>query len=619
MKIKLLLPTLKILLIFTFSTAGFVAFSNHHKQKKSYLDHLSEINKEWLKHKEISPLGSISFSSDVDRIQLHLNLVIDYLKVNAASDLNSKQLSNRKILLEKLQQYADHKVFPVNKYHSVRQPYFVDDIGTNCAVGQMIFISGHEDLVAKISQEHNYDYIADIHTEGLQEWANEFGFTLDELKWIQPGYQPTTNIEQVLDGTNGSVAKVVNNSYNQSLVIAGSFTELDSLPCLNIGSYKNNQLSCLGNGVDGIIKDVLVLSSGIYVFGELINNGQAYPIAKYDGANWSYIEILTRQGATSTTANFGGAGFIYEVAISHSSIPQHQEIWQYLNDNTWHKQAKVNGVILDMIISQSGRVYAGHFNSVVAYDSSELIDTTLTVKNVVINSNYTNYWYGLGTNVSDTIKVLANIGDTLILGGTCSYQPSENNVCISSYSNSVLQPLFLNNYQLSNYSINTIVFKNSNQFTFGGEFELIPFSVGNFGKNLATFNIEYGYAEPIAIFDQPVNSLAYYNGELYIGGSFQTNMGQQINHLGKIVSTVGINENTSDINLTIYPNPFNSTLNIEGIENGARYTILFIDGRIAKTGKVDHQRITDLDFLPKGTYLLHLDSEKGSVVKKIFK
>lgn len=605
---------LSLLVCFSLSTV----YANNHLESNSYLNHLSEINKEWLNRKEACPTGNISFTSDVDRIQLHLNLVIGHLKSNIPLNLNSNQFSNRTSLLDKLQQYADNKVFPINKYHAVRQPYFVDEIGTNCAVGQMIYDSGHKDLVAKISKEHNYDYIADIHTTGLQEWANEFGFTIDELKWIQPGYAPTTEIEQVLDGTNGSVTKVVNNSYDQSLTIAGNFTELDGLPCLNIGSYKNDQLSCLGAGIDGLISDVLVLSSGIYVFGELHNGGQTYPIAKYDGANWSYIEIPTREGATSSTANVGGPGFIYEVAISHSSIPQHQEIWQYLFNDTWHKKAKVNGMIFDMIINQSGRVHAGHFNSVVVYDANELIDTTLIVKNVVISSNFTNHWYGLGTNVSDTIKVLQNVGDTMVLGGTCSYQPSENNVCISIYSNSVLEPLFLN-YYYANFSINTIVFKNSNLFTFGGDFELVPFSVGTFGDNLATYSFPYGYVEPIAIFDQPVNSLAYYNGSLYIGGSFETNMGQQINHLGRIISTVGIDEPVSEINMNVYPNPFNATLNVENMENGTPFSILFLDGRIAKTGTVLNEKIDGLHSLPKGAYLLQLETGRGTVIKKIYK
>jgi hypothetical protein len=619
MKSKLLLPTLRMLLIFTFSTAGFVAFANHHKQDKSYLDHLSEINKEWLKHKEISPLGSISFNSDVDRIQLHLNLVIGHLKVNVPSDFNSKQFSNRQILLEKLQQYADHKVFPVNKYHAVRQPYFVDEIGTNCAVGQMIYDSGFKDLVAKISQEHNYDYIADIHTAGLQEWANEFGFTLNELKWIQPTYNPSTTIDQVLGATNGEVVKIVNNYSDGSLLIAGKFTLLDSLPCLNIGRYKNNQLSCLGNGVEGIVNEVVELYGQIYAFGELSFNGDIYPIAKFENSVWTYLQIPTRENATSTAANRGGAGFRFEIAISHPSIPGHQEIWHCMVNNTWVKKAMVKGVVLDIIPSGYGRVHVGKFDSVTVYDATAAIDTTLVVNNVLINTNNTSNWYGITGNISNQVNVVAEIGGALIFGGTCNNQPG-NDVCISRYFNSVLQPLYLHviDPQVLGFSIKSIVMGSGSSFVFGGDFRSVPYSYVD-GKNLASYNLINNNIEFMAKFNQKVNSLAFLDGKLYIGGQFQSNAFQTVNYLARVESSLGTKEINAFSSLNAYPNPFSSTLNLEGIENGASYTILFIDGRIAKKGSVLGEKIEDLDFLPKGTYLLQLKTEKGFVVKKIFK
>lgn len=609
----------KTILFTIFISISFSFYANDHTLTMSYFNHLSKINKEWLLHKELCPKGSISFKSDLDRIQLHLNLVVGYLKTNNPSNLNSEQLINRSFLLGKLQQYADNKVFPVNKYHLIRQPYFVDDSGTNCAVGQMIYLSGHEDLVAKISNEHNYDYIIDIHTEGIKEWANDFGFTVEELKWIQPSYQPSSNIEQVLDGTNGSVNKIVNNPFDGSLTIAGNFTELDSLPCLNIGYYDNNQLSCLGNGVDGIINDVLNQFDGIYAFGELHHNGQVYPIAKYDGTTWSYLGIPGRNSAISTAGNNGGIGHQFEVAISHSSFPQHQEIWHYLNNNTWEKKAKVKGVILDMLASSYGRVHTGHFDSVIVYNSSSTIDTSFIVNNVVINTNSTNHWFGIGNDISDTVNVVKEVGYALIFGGTCSFQTGVSNVCISRYYNSVLQPLFLKNYGTGNYSINSIAYGNGDEFVFGGDFVIIPF-IGISGNNLAKYNLVHNRIDVITSLDQPVNSLSFLNGYVFLGGSFQTNLGvNSINFLGKTIRTVGINEPVSDITLNVFPNPFITTINLEGIDNGVNFSILNTNGQILKSGTVLNEKINDLGFLAKGTYLLKVESENGSIVTKISK
>lgn len=607
--------------------AIFISFSlslqaSNYNQEMSYLNHLSQVNKEWLHHKDACPKATISFRSDIDRIQLHLNLVIEYLKSNSPSNLNSTQLSNRFFLLTELQKYADNKVFPVNNHHLTRQPYFVDDFGTNCAVGQMIYSSGYKHLVDKIHEENNYDYIADIKTKGIEEWAIKFGFTIEELKWIQPGYAPTVAIEQVLGGTNGSVKKIKYNVYNGSLTIAGSFTELNNLPCLNVGVYMNNQLSCLGAGVDGIINNVLNLSGDIYVLGELHHNGQIFPAAKYSGGIWTYITIPNRDGATSTSANYGAQGYQMEMAISHSSIPEHQEVWYLLNDNTWVKKIKVKGVILDMQLMSNGRVRVGHFDSVTVYNSNATIDTVFETNNVIFNTFYPTQWFGLDSDISDTVNVVKNIGNALILGGTCSNQPSASNVCISRYYNSVLQPLLLNYNSinsLANYSVNTIAYNNGSEFTFGGKFVIQDFG-GVYGNNLATYSLVSNSVNPIALFDQPVNSIEYYNNDLYIGGDFQTNLGNQnINYLGHIVSNVGIDKPDTLISLNVFPIPFISSLNLKGIENGVVFSILNVDGRIFKSGTVMNEKITDLDFLPKGAYFLKLETSEGAVVKKIFK
>ena len=602
----------------------FISFSlslhaNNHNLTKSYLNHLSQVNKEWLKHKDACPKTTISFRSDVDRIQLHLNLVIEHLKSNNPSNLNSVQLSNRLFLLGELQQYTDKKKFPINNHHLTRQPYFVDDLGTNCAVGQMIYLSGYEHLVDKISQEHNYDYIVDINTTGLKEWAIKFGFTKEELKWIQPGYAPAETIEQVLGATNGSVKEIKYSWYDESLIIAGNFTELNNLPCLNIGLYMNNQLSCLGTGIEGIINDVVNELGDIYVFGELHYNGQIFPVAKYDGSIWSYLTIPNRDNAISTSGNFGGSGYQFEMAISHSSMPEHQEVWHLLNDNTWQKQVKVKGIILDILASDYGRVHVGHFDSVTVYNSNSIIDTLFTVNNVLITTNNTTTCYGIGNDISDTVNVVETIGGALIFGGRCSNQPSSNSVCISRYYNSVLQPLLLNSNGAEAYSVNTIAYENGSEFTFGGNFEIQPM-IGTYGNNLATYDLVSNTVTPIAVLDQPVNSLSFFNTDLYVGGSFQTNLStQNINYLGRIVTNIGLNKSVPNISMNIYPNPFNSTINLEGIENGVIFSILSIDGRILKSGTVMNEKVNDLAFLPKGTYLLKLETTDGSLVKKIFK
>ncbi len=127
---------------------------------------------------------------DVSLIQTHLSLVEKTLREKESSHLTPQQRENRVHCLDILHDYWKHGVFPINRYHAARTPYFIDDYGTACAVGQLIIETGNESVAQKIRAENNYAYIRELNQQypELQLWANANGFEMDELAWIQPGY-----------------------------------------------------------------------------------------------------------------------------------------------------------------------------------------------------------------------------------------------------------------------------------------------------------------------------------------------------------------------------------------------------------------------------------------------
>ncbi|RFC54736.1 T9SS type A sorting domain-containing protein [Brumimicrobium aurantiacum] len=601
---------------------GLSIYANDFNQKKTYFNHLVEINKEWNFHKEFAPEGIVSFDSDEDRIQLHLHLVTDYLKQNTPKHLNATQVSKRLQILDKLQIYADRKIFPINQYHSIRTPYFIDELGTHCAVGQMISESGNGDLAFAISQEHNYNYLSDIQTKGLKEWAIAFGFTIEELKWIQPNYAPQQTVEQISGATNGPINSITSKDNSDYFTFAGNFTELDNLPCLNIGYYRDNQLSCIGHGLEGKINEVHFSGGSFVAFGEINHNGNTYPVAIYNGTDWNYIEIPQRIGAIAKTAYVGNTSLQFDVVIAHPSLPNQEELWQKNSNGSWTKSAKVNGFIKAIDYNTYGLTHVGHFDTVTIYNSNATIDTSFTANNVFIKkSNYKPY--GLGAAVSDTVNTVLWTGNSLIFGGYCSGQGGENNICLSRYYNSVLQPLYITNSTIGSFNINSISMNNSSQstqFIFGGDFNIEPL-MGTYGSHLASYNLITNQIEPLAGFDQPVKSIVHnqYSGDLYIGGMFENNFIFEVNYLAKISSTLALENQDNTESLNIYPNPFSTTLNIEGIENGSNYSILHIDGKIIQEGTVQNERIIDLENLPNGSYLLKITTKTGSITERILK
>lgn len=168
-----------------------ILFTNTYAQSNlTVKEQLQHLNKYWaVSSCDYAILNtSTALDTEVKLIQTHLQLVEQYLRSQPMNHLSTQQKTERLKCLDVLKDYYSKGQFPKNLYHAQRTPYFIDDFGTACAVGQLVISSGHQDLAQKISTENNYAYIEDMHYPELITWADEHGFQLDELKWIQPTY-----------------------------------------------------------------------------------------------------------------------------------------------------------------------------------------------------------------------------------------------------------------------------------------------------------------------------------------------------------------------------------------------------------------------------------------------
>ena len=123
------------------------------------------------------------------RIKTHLAFVASLLRQKDLSQLPLQQQRNRLKLLRHLQQYIIDGKFPVNeKYPGIRRPCFIDNHGNICAVGYLIEKTAGRAVAENINSKHQYDYIVDMKEPVIEQWADEFGLTLDECAMIQPSY-----------------------------------------------------------------------------------------------------------------------------------------------------------------------------------------------------------------------------------------------------------------------------------------------------------------------------------------------------------------------------------------------------------------------------------------------
>jgi hypothetical protein len=126
-----------------------------------------------------------------DLIQLHLALVTEHLSlVTPSLPLTTESKQKRVTALSELTAYFQKGVFPLNTKYQTPTPIFVDETGTRCAVGQLVYQSGHQNLVNKISKGSNLDFVDQLNEKYIElgMWATENGFSMNELAWIQPQY-----------------------------------------------------------------------------------------------------------------------------------------------------------------------------------------------------------------------------------------------------------------------------------------------------------------------------------------------------------------------------------------------------------------------------------------------
>jgi hypothetical protein len=97
--------------------------------------------------------------------------------------------ANRGRQIARLHDYAAAGTFPLNTDFSGQLvPYFVDKIGTACAVGHLMRLDGQTELVKSIASTTNHVRIENVHAGPLLDWIRDSGLTQDECALVQPSY-----------------------------------------------------------------------------------------------------------------------------------------------------------------------------------------------------------------------------------------------------------------------------------------------------------------------------------------------------------------------------------------------------------------------------------------------
>ena len=230
---------------------------------------------------------------ETERIQVHLSYVEELLR-SANHHLSAAQSANRVEVINLLHQYWLAGVFPVNRdYPSERRPCFIDADGNICAVGFLIEQTKGREMAELINEKHQYDFLLDMHEPAIEEWAKEYGLTLEECAMIQPTYGPPP-----ADQTTYAEIKT---GYGVSSGLVGGTNIAINFANLSNRFKQNKTLSYLGL-VTGTTQVILGLANTKRTTNfSVINGGEYYTSYKAQN-NLSYVNIAMGTTTIITSA-----------------------------------------------------------------------------------------------------------------------------------------------------------------------------------------------------------------------------------------------------------------------------------------------------------------------------
>lgn len=585
------------------------------------MNKLMQVNAEWEKQPEAGTLMANTTINNAhsfnDWIATHLMLVESVLSKRDVSNLSATQQANRKRLLAELNGYWHLRPFPVNNYVNYKTPVFIDRTGNHCAVGYLMQQSGAESLARKIDAEQKFAYVRDIKVGGVKEWADENGFTLQELAWIQPSYPAFSNAESMGGGLNGAVNTIAIDPATQNVYAAGTFTQAASGPyCNNIAVWISGISSFgwvpLGPGTNGTVNAIVINNNMVYAAGEFTTAGgiTAPHVAVFDigTGQWQALGALDSTVRALTFFNgdlYAGGDFTGNVAKWTGSN------WQAINGNL------ITGSVRALEVYNNMLVIGGNFDiatgaprqHAIGYDGNQLVLMG----------------FGTPTPVNDFETHLGKLYaacDVAWNGDSCALAFFDGNdwqVDIKPGVNTI-------NSYFSGNAISKLVSVDSTLYAAG------DFNCGGmmfYGANLMAYRKQvyapdttvYSVFDPLALPDAPVKALALAGNQLYFGGQFVFNLsgmggGDSLNHVAYL-ATGPFNSvrqpQLSKVQLTVYPNPSKGQVRLQCGEAIKQLQVLDINGKeVLSASNTAASPTINLEGLSSGTYFIKVVTAKGA-------
>lgn len=607
---------------------------------------LAEINKCWTEQQDINHLKLPAYSNygEHEWIRIHLQLVEQTLRTRNTEKLSATQKANRLAALDHLNQYWHEGNFPINDKYSERTPIFIDPYDNFCAVGYLVKATGHEDVSRMISANTNLAYVREMNYPELNQWAKEYGFTTDELAWIQPSYMvtPSGTCNSIGKGTDSSIYELFTDQAQDYLYVGGKFRKVDSSissPGIAQLSEKNGVFTwhAMGDGLDGTVYAITEHQYKIYAAGKFSASGSTplNNVAYWNGTKWNAVGCLDGTVRDLQVAN----GILYacgEFDICNSTTNVNFAKW---DGTSWQAITGLNGKVNVMMPYNGELILGGEFsynsqpvnvikwkagigftaysntvqgevNDIQMYKDTIILVAKTEILKTANNTSWTNIMGYYSTTAKVDYKTVCTDGDTLRLGGDFLYMPPPprfGSAYIETFSKDITYFISkdFTKYSPSNsnaYFIDSTV----NKFTLfkgaliaGGEFvKSNPWQSIPPDLNHIFFRAAKLTPPP------PPPPPAQNNGKNIVQGGDNANQGDE---------QLSVSSTQKNTTVTIYPNPAKESITITNNFGAKQLKLYSVNGQEIAKFEVNAATVNiPVSNIAAGTYIAELSDAQGN-------
>lgn len=586
------------------------------------LEKLMDVNAQWKsqpEHTAVLATAKINTPQNFNGwIATHLMLVEETLRARNVAHLSPAQQANRRHLLDELHGYWQAVVFPVNDYLTYKNPVFIDRKGTHCAVGYLMQQSGHDYLARAIDANEKFAYVYEIKTPGVKQWADEFGFTVDELAWIQPGYPPSIPSYDLAGGLDNTVNVIVADTVSQVVYVGGSFNNsISGVSCSGVAMWINGfagwDWAPVGTGVNGEVTALMLHNNKLYVGGNFTQAGSvaAKNVAVYDIALGQWQAMGQLDSTVRAFAVYNGSVYAAGTFTGYFSK------W---NGTAWQDIAQ------GYLYGQEARTLEVWDNKLVIGGNFELATGALRRHVATYDGTYMGTM-GMGT-LTPVNDFEAHNGK---LYAACDLYFQSDSAGLCFFDSNDWQVELKPNMQMiamfNGVAIRKICSK-GNALVAAGDFNCGGGMT--YGNNLMLVEKQtydtttYTIVSPLLVTDAGVNDVVLSGNNLYFGGNFVTNMyTDTLNHVGYLeMLATGINdEPVKSVKLNVYPNPAHDVVRIE-TGSMAMHVVELIDltGKtVVKVNATGATQNISTQHLPAGIYTVRVITNNGVGVSRLVK